>query len=176
MTNGYTKLFGSLVTSSIWCEDDKTRLVWITMLALSNRDGLVEAAVPGLAAAARVTVEECRMALSKLQAPDPDSRSTEFEGRRVERVDGGFLILNHSKYGEMLSLEARREYNRQKQVEYRKKKQQATRELSIREVVRERSRAEDSLKEASPPYTTSNGTTILPAATQLVESIKLATV
>lgn len=177
MTNGYTKLFGTLVTSSIWSEDDKTRLVWITMLALSNRDGVVEAAVPGLARAANVSIEECRMALAKLESPDPDSRSTEHEGRRIERVDGGFLILNHAKYSEMMSLEARREYNRRKQSEYRKKKQDATKELTIRDVIRHRAAAEDSLRETPPPYQISNGTSVLPPPTtdKFIQDLKIVT-
>ena len=119
MTNGYTKLFGSLVTSSVWSEDDKTRIVWITMLALSNRDGVVEAATPGLARAANVGLEDCRKALLKFESPDPESRSLAFEGRRVERVDGGFKILNYEKYMRMMDEESRREYKRNKQAEYR---------------------------------------------------------
>lgn len=39
--SGSIKLFGSIVASTIWREDDKTRLVWITLLALSDRDGFV---------------------------------------------------------------------------------------------------------------------------------------
>lgn len=121
MTNGYTKLFGSLVTSSVWSEDDKTRIVWITMLALSNRNGLVEAAMPGLARAANVPLEDCRAALLKFESPDPDSRSRTFEGRRVERVDGGFQILNYAKYMALMSKEDIREYKREKMREYRER-------------------------------------------------------
>ncbi len=32
----YTKLFHSIVTSTIWRETDPTRIVWITMLALAE--------------------------------------------------------------------------------------------------------------------------------------------
>lgn len=30
--NGYTKLFNSILDSTIWGESDETRLVWITLL------------------------------------------------------------------------------------------------------------------------------------------------
>lgn len=134
MTNGYTKLFGSLVTSSVWSEDDKTRLVWITMLALSDRDGLVEAAIPGLARAANVSLEDCENAIVKLEGPDHYSRSLEHEGRRVERVDGGFRILNYARYSLKMSFEDRREYQRRKQAEYRKRKGETIRQQVNRSV------------------------------------------
>ena len=117
--SGYTKLFSSIVTSSIWCEDDKTRLVWVTMLALASKDGVVEAAIPGLANAARVPIEDCRAAVARLLAPDPDSRTTEFEGRRIEPCDGGWRLLNHAKFRAKLSRDDRNDYQRVKQAEYR---------------------------------------------------------
>jgi len=123
---GYTKLFGSIVASTIWREDDKTRIVWITMLALSNKHGIVEASVPGLADLSRVTVDEARAAIVKLEAPDLDSRSKEEEGSRILKVDGGWMLVNHAKYRAKLNSEERREYLRNKQAEHRKRKQVST--------------------------------------------------
>jgi len=95
--SGYTKLFSTIVASTIWREPDHVRIVWITMLAMSNADGVVEASVPGLADLARVTVEQCEDALFRLRTPDPYSRTKDNEGRRIADVDGGFLILNRAK-------------------------------------------------------------------------------
>lgn len=128
--SGFTKLFSSIVASSIWCEDDQTRIVWVTMMAMANRDGVVEAAVPGLAHAARVSVEACRAALDKFEAPDVDSRSPEHDGRRIEKVLGGWKLLNYDFYRHRLSADDRREYNARKQAEYRAKKKE---ELEPRE-------------------------------------------
>lgn len=123
---GYTKLFGSIVASTIWREDDKTRLVWITMLAMKNERHMVEASVPGLADLARVTVDECRLALTKLTSVDPDSRSQEHGGRRIQQVDGGWLILNGERYRRLMSDDERKEYKRKWQAEYRARKKSAT--------------------------------------------------
>lgn len=71
---------------------------------------------------ARVSAEDCSKALRKLSRPDPHSRSTEHEGRRIQEVPGGWLILNGERYQKMLSYEERKEYNRQKQAEYRRRK------------------------------------------------------
>ena len=118
---GYTKLFSSIIASTIWRADDKTRIVWITMLAMSDQFGIVEGSVPGLADMARVTVDECRDALAALQAPDEDSRSKEQDGRRIEPVDGGWRLINHGKYRDKMSLDERREYQRLYQRNYRKR-------------------------------------------------------
>ena len=109
---GYTKLFESLLTSSIWELEDKTRLVWITMLALKNSHHMVEASVPGLARMARVDRESVEAALKKFLEPDPDSRSREFDGRRIEEVPGGWLILNGEKYRRLMAEDERRVKNR----------------------------------------------------------------
>jgi hypothetical protein len=122
----YTKLFGSILDSTVWQEPLETRVVWITMLAMSDRDGKVEASVPGLAKRAGVTLSQCEKALARFKAPDQYSRTKEHEGRRIEDTAGGFILLNHGKYRSMMSQEDRREYQRLKQAEYRsRKKKQA---------------------------------------------------
>ena len=119
--SGFTKLFGSILDSSIWQESKETRLVWITMLAMSDRNGVVNAALPGLADRAKVSVEECGKALKVLSSPDKWSRSTEFQGKRVELIEGGWKLLNHAKYRAKLSAEERAQYKAEKQREYRLK-------------------------------------------------------
>ncbi len=96
--SGYTKLFGSIVGSTVWREALPTKVVWITMLAMSDEDGVVEGSIPGLAHLAGVTIEECEEALRILEGPDKYSRTPDHEGRRVEVIDGGWLILNRAKY------------------------------------------------------------------------------
>jgi len=124
--SGYTKLFNLILASTIWEADMPTRIVWITMLAMKNQHGVVEASIPGLATLARVPIAQVRQAIENLKAADPDSRSKEDEGRRIRDVDGGWFIINHDKYRRMLSAEERREYLRIKQAEYRAKKQEST--------------------------------------------------
>lgn len=120
--NGYTKIFTEILGSTIWREDSETRLVWITMLVLKDREQVVHCSIPGLADFARVSLEACEAALKKLSSPDKYSRSEEFEGRRIEKVDGGWKVLNGQKYRDKLNLEERREYKRVKAIEYRKRK------------------------------------------------------
>lgn len=119
---GYTKLFSSIVASTIWREDDKTRIVWITMLAMKDERHVVEASVPGLADLARVTLKECEAAIKKLSSPDKYSRNQVEEGRRIREVPGGWLLVNGAHYRAKMDEDDRREYQRVKQAEYRKRK------------------------------------------------------
>lgn len=118
---GYTKLFNSILHSTIWSEPHETRILWITMLAMSDRNGCVNASIPGLARMAGVSIDQCKDGIQKFLSPDPYSRTPDNEGRRIEQIDGGWHLLNHGKYREMMSLEERREYNRRKQAERRAK-------------------------------------------------------
>ena len=80
------------------------------MLALKNRHGDVSGSVPGLAALANVSIPDCESALQKLISPDPYSRTKEFDGRRIEPIDGGWRILNARKYRDAMSEDERRAY------------------------------------------------------------------
>ena len=95
---GFTKLFSSIVDSTIWREDPCTKVVWVTMLAKADKIGYVCSSLPGLADAARVSLEECKHALALFLAPDEYSRTKDFEGRRIMEVDGGWVLLNYLKY------------------------------------------------------------------------------
>ena len=151
---GYTKLFESIVHSTIWREPDHVRLVWITMLALARKDGIVDASLPGLADVARVSVADCEKALATLQQPDAYSRSKEADGRRILPVDGGWLLVNHGKYRAKLNEDERREYFRVKQAEYRQGKREAKASLStLVNTVKDMSRGVNTVSNKSTQYT-----------------------
>ncbi len=115
----YTKLFSSIVTSTIWMEDDRTRIVWITMLACADKNGEVQASVPGLARIAGVPVEDCRAAIDRFLSPDPDSRTKDDQGRRIEEIEGGWSLLNFRKYREMASKEESQAKETARKARYR---------------------------------------------------------
>lgn len=121
MSIGYTKLFSSIVTSTIWVESDRTRIVWITMLAMADRNGEIQASIPGLARLAGVPIPDCEEALAKFIAPDPYSRTPDDEGRRIEKIEGGWALLNHAKYREMASRDDSKAANTERQRRHREK-------------------------------------------------------
>lgn len=108
----YTKLFSSLTDSTVWGEEDHTRLVWITMLAMADKHGHVAASVPGLATRSRVSLEKTVKALARLMETDEWSRSKEEDGRRIREEDGGWVVINYTKYAKIRDEEERKEYMR----------------------------------------------------------------
>lgn len=100
---GYVKIYGNqLMRSTVWVNTSKeTKLLWITMLAIADKNGLVLASIPGLAKEAGISLAECEESIGVLCSPDPYSRTKKYEGRRLEVIDGGFLLLNYKKYREM---------------------------------------------------------------------------
>lgn len=123
---GYTKLFSSIIHSTIWREPDHVRIVWVTMLAMTDQYGVVECSVPGLADAARVNLQQCIEAIERLSAPDPYSRCPDYDGRRIEKIDGGFQILNYEYYRRKASEEEKREKNAEKQRRWRARQKALT--------------------------------------------------
>jgi len=136
MTETFTKLFSSITKSSIWLEDHETLRVWVTMLALADRNGYVGASVGGLASTARVDREKTREALEKFLAPDPDSRSADYDGRRIELADRGWNILNYQRFRDMRDEESRREYFREQKRKSRAKAKAALSEAGDGETKR----------------------------------------
>jgi hypothetical protein len=122
----YNKLFSSILDSSVWLEDNPTRIVWFTFLAAMDEDGFARfAALRNLSGRARVTDDEARAAVAILEAPDPESSDPENDGRRVERVPGGWMILNAPKYRDMVTRIVAREKNRIRVADCRARKRPA---------------------------------------------------
>jgi hypothetical protein len=118
---GYTKVFNSILCSTVWREPAATKVVWITLLAMADRHGEVQASIPGLANLSGQSIEETEAALATFLAPDPYSRTPEHEGRRIEAIDGGWYILNHGKYRERMSEEDTKERNKIRQARFRER-------------------------------------------------------
>ena len=119
----YVKLDCGMLTSTIWM-DRQAREVFITALLMaepaqfdepiqeiatrsldytgwvapSGWYGFVPAANVGIIRFAGLAEEEGLQALERLASPDLGSRSQKFEGRRLIRVDHGYLVLNYDFY------------------------------------------------------------------------------
>jgi hypothetical protein len=117
----YTKLFQSILTSTIWGEDHATLRVWITMLAMADKNGEVVATIPGLARVACVTIQEVENALEKFQSPDKYSRTPDDEGRRIEQNEDGWVLINYEKYRKMASKEDQKAKSAERVRKYRER-------------------------------------------------------
>ncbi len=116
----YNKIFTKILDSSIWLEPDATRIVWLTCIAAMDEDGFCAFASPAnLAHRANVTLTAALAALETLEGPDANSSDHDNEGRRLERVPGGWMVLNAAKYRELVSRELAKLGNRRRVQRHR---------------------------------------------------------
>lgn len=101
---GFTKLFSRILISSVWSESNETRIVWITLLALTGPDGVAKITLPGLSRLAVIPLPEVEKAILTLSSPDQYSRTAEHEGRRIKEVRDdagnlvGYFLYNYAKH------------------------------------------------------------------------------
>lgn len=119
----YVKLDTGILNSTVWIENVK-RNMFLTALLLAEPFetaepipqlevrsldktgfeippgwyGFVSAAGIGIARQAGIDPELGLQALEIMGNPEPESRSQEFGGRRLIRVNGGYIVLNFQKY------------------------------------------------------------------------------
>lgn len=95
----WTPLWSSILESSVWTEPYYVRVLWVTMLAAKDRDHVVRHNAFQLARLGEMTEQEVIDGLKVLSSPDKKRIEKQpFDGRRIEKVDDGWLILNGVKY------------------------------------------------------------------------------
>lgn len=116
----YNKLFTSILDSSIWLEEPTTKVVWVTLIAAMNEDGFAHFSAPqNLANRAVLSLEDTLAAIKILESPDPNSADQDHEGRRIERVPGGWIVLNAKKYRDIATRAIAREKVRERVARHR---------------------------------------------------------
>jgi hypothetical protein len=123
----YNRLFTKILDSSIWLEADTTRLVWITLLAAMDEDGFAPfSSVENLSHRANIPLNATVTAVTILESPDKFNPNDEFEGRRIERMENGWLVLKAPLYRSLLTREIQREQTRLRVAKHREKKKAVT--------------------------------------------------
>ena len=94
----YAKLSSNLPESSLWSEELHVRVVFISFLAMKDENGFVKGSRTGLQRRCNVTKTQFDEAIKILSSPDPESQDKEFDGCRIDEVDGGYVVLGHEKH------------------------------------------------------------------------------
>ena len=118
----YAPLFSKIVDSSLWSEPDFVVKVYLTMLAKKDRDQIVRANAYMIGCWARKKEVEVIKALKILS--EPDRRRLEpqaHDGRRIQKVPEGWLILNGKYYQDLMVTVNRRAYKAEKERERRER-------------------------------------------------------
>ncbi len=124
--SGFVKIDQGILASTLWVDRD-ARDVFLTALLMAQPHelrepapqlevdslaetgfvvppgwyGFVPASGKGIIHRSLVPDENAGMrALRMLGSPDPESRTPDFDGRRLIRIQGGYLVLNYIRYRE----------------------------------------------------------------------------
>ncbi len=89
-----------LFRSSLWIAGTpEEKCLWIYLLGTRDDDGVVRERDIAIAYGAGLPRPVVEAGLRKFSEPDPDSRTGDKEGRRIERTEDGFVrIINHELY------------------------------------------------------------------------------
>lgn len=118
-SRGFAKLDSGICDSSVWMKPHDALRVWIALLAKSDSYGIVRVSAPALAHQCFVTAERLAEIMADFCAPDPDSRTPKDDGRRLQAIEGGWLIVNYLLYRDMMQRKAASHAERQ--AKYREK-------------------------------------------------------
>ncbi len=121
----YAKVFTQIFDSSI-ADDYHVRLVFTDFLTLATSDGVVDMTHESISARTRVPLEIVRRAIEQLESPDNRSRSPDYNGARIIKLDGhrdwGWIIVNYQKYRNIKNEDKRKEQVREAVRRHREKK------------------------------------------------------
>jgi hypothetical protein len=113
----FGKIFTQIFDSSL-ADNPQTRWVFMDLLVLADQNGVVDMTHEAIARRTNVPIKIVRGAVKELESADPRSRSSEYEGMRLKRLDAhrdwGWVIVNYQKYRAIANAEAYREVNREK--------------------------------------------------------------
>lgn len=103
LMSGYTPVFDSVFNGTL-CGKWPTLPVWLTILPMADKNGVIDMTPQAMSAVTGWPLDLLKQAIDELCAPDPESRSDEHEGRRLELIDShrswGWRVVNHGKYKE----------------------------------------------------------------------------
>jgi hypothetical protein len=138
----FAKIFAQIFDSSI-SSDYVVRHVFMDLLVLADRDGVVDMTLDAISRRTNVPEEIVSHAISELMKADIKSRSHNEEGARLIPIDShrdwGWQIVNYEHYRNIKDEEARRTYFRDRQREHRAKSKTTTNSQSLSNDVKDSS-------------------------------------
>lgn len=127
MSQLYARVFLQILDSSL-AEDYQTRHIFEDILKLVNRDGVCDMTRQAIARRTNIPLEVVNSAIEKLESPDPHSRDSDHDGRRLVRLDDhrdwGWRVVNWLRYDAIRTSIEQREHNANRMARYRASKRQ----------------------------------------------------
>ena len=98
MSDYFTKMRKDILQSSLMDLEVPSRLLFLLMWAMADGSGYVRAEARAISRMTNIPVNDVVRGLEELMQPDPESRTTDEEGRRLIKVEAGYLIVAYEKY------------------------------------------------------------------------------
>lgn len=115
--SGYTPVFDTVYHGTL-CGKWPTLPVWLTVLPMADKHGNIDLTYQAISVLTGWPIDLLKQAFAELTAPDPESRSSDEEGRRLVLIDPenrswGWRVVNHRVYRE----KARKQQSDQNRVQ-----------------------------------------------------------
>lgn len=98
----FAKLVSEIIDSSIWDEPEYILKTWVAFLAKKDEHGFVGATYKAMKRTTNLKDDDdgdkFAASIKCLEGEDKESRTPDFQGRRIKKIDGGWIVLNHEKY------------------------------------------------------------------------------
>jgi hypothetical protein len=111
----YGKIFEQMYDGTL-SADWKAMVTFQQFIVLADSQGIVDYTPPALSRRTGIPLDILEHGIEKLQEPDPYSRSSDFDGRRITLLDEnrpwGWEIVNYAHYRDLASREDKREKDR----------------------------------------------------------------
>jgi hypothetical protein len=125
----YGKIFEQFFDSTIVDQELSVRYAFMAMIVLSDENGIIDMTPEAIARRINLPVRQVKAALEVLEAPDPDSRNSESEGRRLVRVDDhrgwGWIVVSKEIFRDMKSPVEEREKARERKRRQRERERES---------------------------------------------------
>ncbi len=112
----YGKIFASMFKGSLYGQWEAI-VTFTCMIVLADQEGEVDFSPEALSAHTSIPLDIIQKGIASLEAPDPQTRTPDEDGRRIVRVSDertwGWRITNYAHYRAMRNAEERREYFKQ---------------------------------------------------------------
>ncbi len=119
----YGKIFEQMYDGTL-SADWKAMIVFQQFIVLADSEGIVDYTPPALSRRTGIPLDIIEHGIEKLQEPDPYSRSSDFDGKRIALLDEhrpwGWEIVSYAHYRDLASREDKREKDRVRIAEKRK--------------------------------------------------------
>jgi hypothetical protein len=119
----YGKIFESIYNGTLR-ENWKALVVFQQLIVLADRDGVVDMTAHAIHGRTGIPLEIVEEGLEHLSRPDPDSRSSAEDGRRIVPLDPdrswGWRLVNHAYYRDLVRYEDKRRADRERVAKSRK--------------------------------------------------------